>query len=301
MPDVSSFQSRIYARKKKTELTAEQRAWALLWQPAPSFIYQTRVLPSGLLVRFMRISKPHLAGRTLLFFSDTHIRTAGIRGFFPFIRQTGGTGWLTKAFHELFEAIPEPDCIAFGGDLAGEASWIGRSLEFLRTLPSAPRKFAVCGNWELRRRWLPAERWRGIFADAGFQLLTGECAEACGIQFFGLDDAKEGDGLSREAAIPRSENVCVLSHNPDAAAAMLPTDKLKEAPLILCGHTHGGQFRVPRFGAIVTSSRFGKHFEYGAYRHSSTGAVMYVTAGIGATWFHARICCPPEVLLVNFC
>ena len=31
------------------------------------------------------------------------------------------------------------------------------------------------------------------------------------------------------------------------------------------------------------------------------GAEMYVTAGIGATWFHARIFCPPEVLLVNFC
>ena len=301
MPDVSTFQSRIYARKQKTELTAEQLARTLLWQPAPSFISETRRLPSGLLVRFMRISKPRLTGRTVLFVSDTHIRTAGIHGFFPFTRQGGGTEWLTKSFQELFEAIPVPDCIAFGGDLAGEAAWIGRSLDFLRAMPSGSRKFAVCGNWELRRRWLPLERWRGMFADAGFQLLVNECAEACGIQFFGLDDAKEGDGLSREAAIPQSENVCVLSHNPDSAAAMLPTDRLKEAPLILCGHTHGGQFRIPGFGAIVTSSRFGKRFEYGAYRHSSTGAVMYVTAGIGATWFHTRICCPPEVLLVNFC
>jgi hypothetical protein len=95
--------------------------------------------------------------------------------------------------------------------------------------------------------------------------------------------------------------VCILSHNPDTAAAMLQADKLKDAPLILCGHTHGGQFRFPGFGAVITSSRFGKRFEYGAYRHSSTGAIMYVTAGIGATWFHARIFCPPEVLFVNFC
>ena len=301
MPDDSSFRSRIYAGKQKTKLTAEQHAQVLLWQPAPSFVSETRVLPSGLRVRFMRISKPHLAGRTLLFFSDTHIRTAGIRGISPFVWQGGGTEWLTKAFRELFDAVPMPDCIAFGGDLAGEASWIDRSLEFLRSIPSGPHKFAVCGNWELRRKWLPTERWRGIFADAGFRLLMNESAEACGIRFFGLDDAKEGNGLSREAAIPHSENVCVISHNPDTAAAMLSTDKLKDAPLILCGHTHGGQFRIPGFGAIITSSRFGKRLEYGAYRHSSTGAIMYVSAGIGATWFHARICCPPEVLLVNFC
>ena len=301
MSDVSSFQSRICSRKPKTGLTAEQHSRALLWQPAPSFCHETRVLPSGLRIRFMRIAKQRLAGRTLLFFSDTHIRTAGILGFSPFIRQGGGTDWLTEAFRELFEAIPMPDCIAFGGDLAGEAAWIGKALDFLHTIPSGPDKFAVLGNWELRRRWLPTERWRGLFAEAGFRLLLNETAEARGIVFCGLDDAKEGDGLSSEVTVPRSENVCILSHSPDTAAAMLRTDDLKEAPLILCGHTHGGQFRVPGFGAIITSSRFGKRVEYGAYRHSSTGAVMYVTAGIGATWFHARICCPPEVLFINFC
>ncbi|MBR3505889.1 MAG: metallophosphoesterase [Lentisphaeria bacterium] len=301
MPDASPFKSRIYVRKQKTALSTEQRAGVLLWQPDPSLVRETRVLPSGMRVRFLRVSKSQLAGRTILFFSDTHIRTAGVRGFFPGVRQGGGTEWLAKSFRELFEAIPMPDCIAFGGDLAGDAAWIGKSLDFLRTIPSGPEKFAVCGNWELRRRWLPAERWRELFAEAGFRLLMNETSEAHGILFHGLDDAKEGDGLSGEAAIPRSENVCVLSHNPDTASAMLLTDRLKGAPLILCGHTHGGQFRIPGFGAVMTSSRFGKRLEYGAYRHSSTGATMYVTAGIGTTWFHARICCPPEVLFVNFC
>ena len=301
MSDVSPFKSRIYVRKPKTKLTAEQRSGALLWKPAPLLVKETRVLPSGLHIRYLRVSKPCLAGRTLLFFSDAHIRTAGIRGFFPGVRQGGGAEWLANAFHELFDAVPMPDCIAFGGDLAGEAAWIGKSLDFLRTIPPGPDKFAVCGNWELRRRWLPAERWRSLFASAGFRLLLNETVGSHGILFHGLDDAKEGDGLSCEAAIPQSGNVCVLSHNPDTAAAMLLTDKLKGAPLVLCGHTHGGQFRIPGFGAVVTSSRYRKRLEYGAYRHSSTGATMYVSAGIGATWFHARICCPPEVLFVNFC
>ena len=303
MTDASPFESRIFVRKKKAVLTREQSARAYLWRPAPAplGVKETRVLPSGLHVRFLRVSKPPLAGRTLLFFSDTHVRNAGLTGFFPGVKQGGGTEWLMKAFQELFEAIPMPDCILFGGDLAGEASWIGRGLDFLRVLPSGPRKFAVCGNWELRRRWLPAERWRDLFAGAGFRLLLNESAEACGIRFYGLDDAKEGDGLSGEADVPAAENVCILSHNPDTAAAMLPAERLRGAPLILCGHTHGGQFRIPGFGAVLTSSRFGKRLEYGVYRHSSTDATMYVSAGIGATWFNARICCPPEVLFVNFC
>lgn len=301
MSNGAPFRSRIHLRRSMPVLTVEQRSGALLWQPDSSLVSETRVLPSGLRVRFMRVSRPRLAGRSVLFFSDTHIREAGVRGFFPFVRQGGGTEWLTRAFRELFDSISEPDCIAFGGDLASEAAWIDRSLEFLRTLPDGPAKLAVCGNWELRRSWLPAERWREIFAGTGFRLLLNESAEANGLMFYGMDDAKEGEALFRPADIPQSGNVCILSHNPDAAAALLSSDKLKGAPVVLCGHTHGGQFRLPGFGAVLTSSKFGKRFEYGAFRHGETDAAMYVTAGIGATWFHARICCPPEVLLVNFC
>ena len=294
MSDDSAFKSRIYVRRQKKKLTPEQRAGALLWQPAPSLVRETRVLPSGLHVRFLRVSKQKLAGRTLLFFSDTHIRTAGVRGFFPGVRQSGGTEWLTKAFQELFEAIPMPDCIAFGGDLSGDAAWIGKSLDFLRTIPSGPDKFAVCGNWELRRRWLPAERWRGLFASAGFHLLVNETVESHGILFHGLDDAKEGDGLSCEASIPCSENVCVLSHNPDSAAAMLPADKLKGAPLILCGHTHGGQFIPIRYVGELT----GEHdLRYGLERRKGTDFV--VTSGISNWALRFKTGCFSEYVVIT--
>ena len=300
MSSGSTVRSRVHSYRKRNPLTPSQRANALLWLPDPSQLGNSRTLPSGLRIRTMRLSKPRLAGRSLLFFSDTHIRTAGIRGFFPFIRQHGGLNWLTQAFRELFDSISLPDCIVFGGDLVGDAAWLERALEFLRTIPSGPRKFAVCGNWELRRRWLTPDRWREIFAEGGFELLLNESAEAAGITFWGMDDAKEGESLRVAPKIPAGID-CILSHNPDSAAAQLTVPMLEGSPLILSGHTHGGQFRIPGLGAVITSSRFGKRFEYGAYRHASTGAEMYVSAGIGATWFHARIFCPPEVLLVNFC
>ena len=145
MSDLSPFKSRIYVRKRNAGLTPEQRTRVLLWRPAraSAAVKETRVLPSGLHVRFLRVSKPRLAGRTLLFFSDTHVRSAGISGFFPGVSQRGGTEWLTKAFHELFATVPMPDCILFGGDLAGEAAWIGQGLADSRPVRISSRSAAT--------------------------------------------------------------------------------------------------------------------------------------------------------------
>ena len=63
MPDGSPFRSRIFVRKEKTTLTVKQRTGVMLWQPDPSLVTDDRVLPSGLRIRFIRVSKPRLAGR----------------------------------------------------------------------------------------------------------------------------------------------------------------------------------------------------------------------------------------------
>jgi predicted MPP superfamily phosphohydrolase len=70
--------------------------------------------------------------------------------------------------------------------------------------------------------------------------------------------------------------------------------------LFLAGHTHGGQWRLPGFGAILTSSRFWKRYEGGAYREG--GTQLYVSRGIGMEGFgapRARFFCPPEVVAIS--
>jgi predicted MPP superfamily phosphohydrolase len=70
--------------------------------------------------------------------------------------------------------------------------------------------------------------------------------------------------------------------------------------LYLAGHTHGGQWRLPLFGAILTSSKFWKRYEAGAYQEGSTH--LYVSRGIGLEGFgtpRARFFCPPEVVLIS--
>ena len=68
-------------------------------------------------------------------------------------------------------------------------------------------------------------------------------------------------------------------------------------PLILAGHTHGGQVRIPFIGAVATSDGWGDGFSYGAYRFGRT--LMIVTSGLGTTFLPVRFNCLPEIVVVN--
>jgi hypothetical protein len=70
--------------------------------------------------------------------------------------------------------------------------------------------------------------------------------------------------------------------------------------LYLCGHTHGGQIRLPVIGAILTSSQLGKRYEMGHYHEGQTH--MYVSRGVGLEGLSApriRFMAPPEITLVT--
>lgn len=98
-----------------------------------------------------------------------------------------------------------------------------------------------------------------------------------------------------EALLPARERfTLLLYHTPDLApeAAALGIDWM------LSGHTHGGQVRLPWFGALVTSSLYGKAFEMGRYQVA--GLTLYVTRGIGLEGSaapRARFLCPPELVV----
>jgi predicted MPP superfamily phosphohydrolase len=68
--------------------------------------------------------------------------------------------------------------------------------------------------------------------------------------------------------------------------------------LYLCGHTHGGQIRLPFYGAILTSACTGKQYEMGPYLEQET--LLYISRGIGLEGLSAprmRLLCRPEIIL----
>lgn len=86
----------------------------------------------------------------------------------------------------------------------------------------------------------------------------------------------------------------LLYHSPD----LMPEAVELGVDLYLCGHTHGGQLRVPLFGALITSSAFWKRYEMG--RYDEAGTTLYVSRGLGMEGFgapRARFLSPPEIIL----
>ncbi len=96
------------------------------------------------------------------------------------------------------------------------------------------------------------------------------------------------------AQVPRDEPVILLHHSPD----LMPEATEAGVKLYLAGHTHGGQIRLPFYGALVTSSFYGKRYEMGYYREGET--TLYVSRGLGVEGLgapRARFLAPPEIVL----
>jgi uncharacterized protein len=87
-----------------------------------------------------------------------------------------------------------------------------------------------------------------------------------------------------------------LYHSPE----LMPEVAEREIDLYLCGHTHGGQVRLPLLGPILTSSQLGRRYVMGLYREGRTH--LYVSRGIGLEGLSAprvRFLAPPEMTLVT--
>ena len=96
--------------------------------------------------------------------------------------------------------------------------------------------------------------------------------------------------------VPKEAYSILLYHTPDLIDV---ADRL-QIDLYLAGHTHGGQVRLPLWGAIITMSAFGKQYESGLYQLNPT--TLYVSRGIGMEGLsmpRARFLCPPEMVVID--
>ena len=98
------------------------------------------------------------------------------------------------------------------------------------------------------------------------------------------------------ATVPHHVPRLLLYHSPE----LMPEAIQHELDLYLCGHTHGGQVRLPFIGPLLTSSQLGRRYVMGHYQEGCTH--LYVSRGVGLEGLSAprvRFMAPPEMTLVT--
>jgi predicted MPP superfamily phosphohydrolase len=122
------------------------------------------------------------------------------------------------------------------------------------------------------------------------------------LQVLGLDCShfleRDGARLARLMADtdPKDGPVLLLYHSPE----LMPEAVSHGIDIYVCGHTHGGQVRVPWLGPVITSSQLGRRYVMGHYHEGTTH--LYVSRGIGLEGLSAprvRFLSPPEVTVVT--
>jgi len=195
-----------------------------------------------------------------------------------------------------------PDIILVAGDLvtcvrgiADEA--LEQALALIAHLSEVAPTYVVLGNhdhWAGIGRAELEDRLAQLCADA--ELLCNTAVKWGGVWVVGVDDPYTGhDDLDRALrGVKRSSGpVVLLAHSPQiigrAAGAV---------DLVLAGHTHGGQVRIPWIGPLyVPLPPEYRRFDYGLF--DVDGTLMFVTRGLGTTYFPLRLNCPPEVVVIE--
>ncbi len=106
---------------------------------------------------------------------------------------------------------------------------------------------------------------------------------------------KNPDFEAAVARVPPGAFTILLHHSPDV---VLGLSGPRRPDLVIAGHTHGGQVRLPGLGALVTLTALPRRYASGLFREF--GTTLYVCRGIGLEGRFApqvRLFCPPEVAL----
>jgi uncharacterized protein len=199
------------------------------------------------------------------------------------------------------ERVPElvaaerPDLIVFTGDSINVPAGRDRFLACMERLAAIAPLYAVEGNWDVYALGGPSP-----LRASSAHVLAGEIVE---VTVRGTCLLLAGVAYGEDATVPkllggraRDLPLVVLTHAPDPILEVADAG----ADVHLAGHTHGGQVRLPLYGALVTFARHGKRFDMGLYRVKDTW--LYVSRGIGMEGGAAprvRFLARPEVTVLD--
>lgn len=255
-------------------------------------VYAAAVEPRWLQRTWTRVAVPglhrDLRGFRIALLTDLHLGGGTTRGI------------VRRACRMVMEA--QPDLIALTGDFASEGSGERRLRQLTEDLSgiAAPHGvFAVPGNHD---HLLGIEDWRrALDSMEGVTDLTNSAVfvdiGAARLCVAGVDDLDQGEP-DLSAAVPPGERrdfTLLLSHNPEQAERARRS--CDDVDLVVSGHTHGGQIRLPWLGAVRNPVARGELYDHGLRRRPWTQ--VYVSRGVGTVHLPLRFMCRPEVAILE--
>jgi len=219
----------------------------------------------------------------------------------------------TEAFfvHEVVNHVNslKPDAVFLTGDFvtsefASQKFAIGAGWQCAGILKelTCRQRYAVLGNHDCQ---VGADEVSEALADNNIIVLRNYYMplERSGARIWlaGLADPLQGSP-DPEATIPASirnipqEPIILLCHAPDYVDDLLAMPSGQAVSLMLCGHTHGGQVRLPLIGPMILP-RMGHKYVEGWFRFGRLQ--MHVNRGIGTVGVPFRLDCPPEISMLT--
>jgi len=214
----------------------------------------------------------------IAFLTDTHVASFVRRDF----------------YREIVAQVQrfDPDAVLLGGDFVTWRRHIPLMAEVLFSdIRARDGIFAILGNHDY---WAGAEEVMSAMSARGVQFITNRSVRLSRggetLPLVGIDEMYRGkpDAMRAFEGVGADEPCIAVSHHPDIIDLLGG----RRIDLLVCGHTHGGQIRLPFFGALIVPSRHEGEFAAGFHRVGRV--LMYVSRGIGAIP-PVRILCRPEV------
>ena len=237
------------------------------------YIWAFFIEPNLLVVK--RYKSERFKGKKIVFASDFHIGK-------------GDLGRLRRIVKLINKQ--NPDIVLSGGDfIKGYSGKSSLSIDKIAKELSEIKApvFSVLGNHDGKFDKFTV---KNTLEKYGINILLNSCVQFDGITTGGVDDLQTGIP-SAETALPDSDCPKILiTHNPD-----IYYDIKQDVDLILAGHVHGGQVRLP--DAIIVPSKFGTKFACGDF--NETGNRMIVTKGLGTSILTVRFLTVPEIVVIN--
>jgi uncharacterized protein len=184
----------------------------------------------------------------------------------------------------------QPDLILLGGDYVtwGDRRFVEPAAEALAPLTAPHGVFAVLGNHDDDRDMPAALAGKGVtvLRDQRTQLtIKGEKLDLVGIRYW-TRKVKDIAYVLRGA----SPNVVLMAHTP---SRLVEASELG-VPLMVSGHTHGGQIVLPGVGPVA-AHQYPVIAGIGQRQHTTA----FVTRGVGTVYLPVRLNCPPEVAILT--